>query len=692
MIEFFGFCTCAGCGLFLISLYGADGDFGSEFEASLVISIMSLGGVSLSVVAIWKGLAIRKESREEKESQRSSMAAVTPTPPQSPAAVPPPTLLKRGSRFWFWLGVLATSIQSATFLASAITLEPFWITISATILPIVAVCYLGSFFCDPRAQDKKTISSLVIHFVSFSIVGQGSWLVYELRNGEVGFAFSHVLRAVLEVLFFRVGLKIRRDIGQLPPDQLHKFLVDALYRGGISTIASVLFITFRATKCIFEHNLEKCTNTATCSSFISLFIILKWWITLVRFSLPSNLLQEVVHPVSHLVTLNVKFMESVQLVCLSITGGCGIYLFAMMDSLKTTADTVLSVGTIGCACIATAVVLEARRIRLIQIRHRSDPNPAPNASTTTEQPVTEGSWIYIIISSLITLAAVILNVLYAVTLRRYWQYSQMLTPLAGMGFILSIFWQPRNKLALKLLWVQSFFLIVMREGAFAVGLYRRGLIGFVIEAVVRSIVIFFLFYKGLGLRETLGKISDEKLGEYICETLFKTGYKVIIPLIFFAFETVSCMTTATADELDENFCTNTSAATAGLSNYLAIFTLQRLVNILHAKIYNYDAEVTYDEIATLNLNWPRKVQGVMVVIMSICSMYLFSFVGVSSHFNDWIYRVGNLGFLCICISLTMEIWMLRNFRKYNIIKERSGVGRKVEEDKISDGMIVGALV
>ena len=40
----------------------------------------------------------------------------------------------------------------------------------------------------------------------------------------------------------------------------------------------------------------------------------------------------------------------------------------------------------------------------------------------------------------------------------------------------------------------------------------------------------------------------------------------------------------------------------------------------------------------------------------------------------------------------MEIWMLRNFRKYNIIKERSGVGRKVEEDKISDGMIVGALV
>ena len=202
-------------------------------------------------------------------------------------------------------------------------------------------------------------------------------------------------------------------------------------------------------------------------------------------------------------------MESVQLVCLSITGGCGIYLFAMMDSLKTTADTVLSVGTIGCACIATAVVLEARRIRLIQIRHRSDPNPAPNASTTTEHPVTEGSWFYIIISSLITLAAVILNVLYAVTLRRYWQYSQMLTPLAGMGFILSIFWQPRNKLALKLLWVQSFFLIVMREGAFAVGLYRRGLIGFVIEAVVRSIVIFFLFYKGLGLRETLGKISDE---------------------------------------------------------------------------------------------------------------------------------------------------------------------------------------
>ena len=47
MIEFFGFCTCAGCGLFLISLYGADGDFGSEFEGET-----DGGGTATNITAV----------------------------------------------------------------------------------------------------------------------------------------------------------------------------------------------------------------------------------------------------------------------------------------------------------------------------------------------------------------------------------------------------------------------------------------------------------------------------------------------------------------------------------------------------------------------------------------------------------------------------------------------------------------
>ena len=213
-------------------------------------------------------------------------------------------------------------------------MEGYWITISATILPLVGVCYLGSFFSDPSSQDKRTITILTLHFLSFSIVGQGSWFIYEIKKGEMGGAMTHVARALLEVFFFRVGLKIRRGIGQLPPNQLHDFLVNTLFKGGITTTASVLFITFRGTKCVFERNLEECTNTALCSSFISLFIILNWWLQLVRCSVPKELRREIVLSIERLVHMDVNFMQLIQLASLAVCGACGIWLFAMMNSAK----------------------------------------------------------------------------------------------------------------------------------------------------------------------------------------------------------------------------------------------------------------------------------------------------------------------------------------------------------------------
>ena len=121
--EFVGLCAAAGCGLFLISLYGAEGDFGSDLEFNLVKGVMALGGTSLAVTALWKGVVIRGEMKGERDERErgEQEAGVGVGAPE--ASAEPAVVVKRGSVFWLWLGVVATTFQSLLFVASAITMQ-----------------------------------------------------------------------------------------------------------------------------------------------------------------------------------------------------------------------------------------------------------------------------------------------------------------------------------------------------------------------------------------------------------------------------------------------------------------------------------------------------------------------------------------------------------------------------------------
>ena len=142
-------------------------------------------------------------------------------------------------------------------------------------LPVVMILFGVSFFAKPRRKDSKSIWFLRLHFFSFAIVGEISYVIYDIGDGDMAAAWNHVGLAILETVMFHYGLKLRELIGQLPDKQLGEFLTSALFKGGFKALASVLFVIFRSFKCVYENESDEitidimdCGNSALCASFI----------------------------------------------------------------------------------------------------------------------------------------------------------------------------------------------------------------------------------------------------------------------------------------------------------------------------------------------------------------------------------------------------------------------------------------
>ena len=154
--------------------------------------------------------------------------------------------------------------------------------------------------------------------------------------------------------FYFLGLKLRRAIAHLPPGDLHLFLTETLFTGGLKTLASVLFVTFRTTKCMFENrSITLCGSTATCSTYISVYII-AWWLQKVALgSVKGELRRELHISLEKIATMDVTASEAFQGSLVGVTAACGGLLFALMGASsqghETSGTFVKIVGSVGAA-------------------------------------------------------------------------------------------------------------------------------------------------------------------------------------------------------------------------------------------------------------------------------------------------------------------------------------------------------
>ena len=58
-------------------------------------------------------------------------------------------------------------------------------------------------------------------------------------------------------VLFHFGLQLRAAIGRLPDEDLERFLIDVVLKGGLETLFSILFLLFRTTKCAFEEGTKE---------------------------------------------------------------------------------------------------------------------------------------------------------------------------------------------------------------------------------------------------------------------------------------------------------------------------------------------------------------------------------------------------------------------------------------------------
>ncbi|GMH80502.1 hypothetical protein TL16_g08571 [Triparma laevis f. inornata] len=248
-VQAFGLAIAIGCALFMFGNYGAEEDFHNEAEKILLFAVMGTGFACLIVTAAWNMVAIRVEMKRRGKILRQSESSSSSSE----------AMLAGASSFWFYLGVLATTLLSILYVARAATLDESYFTLAMAGLPVVILVYFWSFFCQPRKISPKNMWKLRLHFAS---------------------SYDR---------FFHFSLKLQANIGRLPDEDLETFLVDTLFKGGLKTPGSTLFLLFRTTKCVIEEgDLAECSDSSWCATCISVYL-LPWFLTkLVQGSVRSE--------------------------------------------------------------------------------------------------------------------------------------------------------------------------------------------------------------------------------------------------------------------------------------------------------------------------------------------------------------------------------------------------------------------
>ena len=236
---------------------------------------------------------------------------------------------------------------------------------------------------------------LRLHFMSFSFVSEVAFAANEFREGVFSEVIVHFARLAAQTLLFHFVLKLRAAIGRLPDRDLETFLVDTLFKGGLQTLFSILFLTFRTTKCMIEKgSFAECFETSSCSTMISFYILLYWLTKLVQGSVRSEWRKELNLSIEKIAKMrDISLRRGLAGFFTLVTGVCGIFLFSMMSADDMDETTITVIGFTGAIAavgvfileISTSLKEQKRRIEL------SESGQILERATELDEPVEEVS-------------------------------------------------------------------------------------------------------------------------------------------------------------------------------------------------------------------------------------------------------------------------------------------------------------
>mmetsp|Transcript_6008 Transcript_6008/g.10929 ORF Transcript_6008/g.10929 Transcript_6008/m.10929 type:complete len:593 (+) Transcript_6008:803-2581(+) len=324
------------CALYPLANYGSEGHVKSAGEKAFSVLFPACGCVCLFATALWTFKLVRRDMNRN----TTTVGTLSGIPRQRSAVSnsddPEEVLITGASNFWFYTGVAASMVQPILLTLAAITLDDYFETLGIVTLPFVLLVYSAALISQPRRRDTLHMHQLRALFVFFSMGSEIAMMVYKGRRREWALFASHLFRAFLHPFAFHFGLKLRASIGRLPDEELDAFVVDTLFRGGVKTLLSILFLTFRTTKCMFEMgSVERCKNVSYCSSILSIYLLLWWIIGLVQGSVRREWRKDVAWSIEKLATVkNLGPLRAVELCFFPVAALSSIYLLSTLYGEK----------------------------------------------------------------------------------------------------------------------------------------------------------------------------------------------------------------------------------------------------------------------------------------------------------------------------------------------------------------------
>lgn len=691
MVQLFFLSIAAASSLFLLGNYGAEGDFGNPGERSFFWVVMLSGVSSFVVVILWRVWIIRGDMLADE--------AAPATPRATSCATESTTLLRGASNFWVAFGIFVCGIEIALVFIASARLDMFFSTLTTGLMPIVIISYCVSILCQPCKNDAKTKWFLRIYFVFAVLAGEAGWFWWAVKTNDRTSMVLHILRGLAWTGLQRGSMRLRTAVGGLPPEDLHKFLADTLFKGAAGTMVSVLFVSFRTTKCIFEGNFVDCSNTASSAGYVSLFLLLWWMQKLVQASIKVEWRQELSLTLEKLAHLEIGWRRRAQAALVAFTGMSGLFLFSTMDAKSSDYNLIRAVGLLGCICGFLSTSFEIFSVHRIKSKSAVSRKRSGGISASeNDNNVEECSFVYIVVSFILSWLNIVLWAFYAVTLdSHWWMVANTIWALVVTSNILSFFMKPRrqDKFYVRFLHFHIFSFAVLSELANMVGSYRDGYTAAAISGFIRIPIWCELFRRANNLRRNvISKLGEAELSEFLCKTILGGG-AAMAPMLFLSFEVLSCLA---SEGFDSRLCENSASATKFLSLNLISLTVKSILSKAAPKYVQLKLQLTYEDLAGMNLSVLQKVQGVLFSVAGVCSLYLFSVVGVEAPPDEFLYVCGQVGAVGVGLGVLIEARMV-----YAGLGEgggRSDEERQVEEDperrfstsQLSDGLALGAVI
>ncbi|GMH73979.1 hypothetical protein TL16_g06338 [Triparma laevis f. inornata] len=702
-VQCVGLSIAGFCALYLLGHYGAEGDFYNEVEKWTIWSVIFSGCSCLLGTSVWKLFVMMSEMKQRRMEGEEEEEEEEENNENEPA-------LTEASQFWFVGGIVATTLHSMNDIATAITLDEYYETISTITLPFVLLAYGGSFFCQPRRRSPRYMNVLRLHFGSFCWVGELAMLIFRLRRGENATAISHFVRVGVWTYLFHRGLKQRALVGRLPDEDLSYFLVNALFKGSLQTLFSILFLSFRTTKCILEEGdiySEDCTTTSYCSMFLSAYLILWWFTKMLAMSVRREWRNEVNLSIEKIARMDMSFRRVIECFLTFVTGVCGILLFSMMSSDRKDRHAVYGAGVTGLVAVVLITLSENLTVRKA-LKQKQKQKYNVEKKIGSEIPVSECSWVFSITCFLLTSIYTVLCFIFGYTLNNtYWLLACLVLPIVAMTYTMAFVLKPKRRdwKYMSFLTFHFFTFAIVSEFSTAVGDFRlqtpeNGLLWHAWFSVLRIPVWLIAFRLTLKLREQAAQLAEKELSEFLCQSVLVKGTVAMGPMLFFSFEALSCF--VSQDSFTNGQCNNTSKAAVYLSAYIAITTMLSMARKSLSERIQKKTAWKLDEIATLDLPWWQQLQGGLLLVTTMSSLYLLGVLGVESEEHTYISVVGGLGLMALLVATGIGIVVLLRTKEggggeegdmeMEGREERGGRAFTTSEMLEDGGFFVGALV